>query len=509
MQAWRSARVRRGRIPTRNLALLALALACQPAGDEATGNDSAPESPPHIVLITVESLRPDHVGFQGGPRDTTPHLDRLAAESVVYEDAHSVTSWTLSAHASLFTGLYPDAHQTVRPLDRLGDAYRTLAEELSDAGYDTAGVVSGPYLRRAHNLNQGFARWNEAAASQEHQDAHGDVTNPTMLEGLERALSERDPERPLFLFAYFWDPHYDYVPPAPYDSMFVGPDDVPVPMQGYGRDGRVHAGSPPQALSYVLSQYDGEIRWTDETLGAFFAKLREAGLWDDTLLIVTADHGEEFFEHGWKGHKNNLFAESVHVPLLVKHPGSRRRGRDDRLVSLVDVFPTTLEIAGIESAGEVQGNSLLDPEPDPGRAIFFALRTLWYLQRPDGGEERVRDNEWHAVRQGDFKLVGVPGHRMFLFDVKRDPGEQRDLLEDGEQRDLLEDGEQMDLLEDGEQMDLLEDGDDFQARADRLTATLERHRADAEAWRGRLAAGGTAPLEESDLERLRSLGYVK
>ena len=477
----------RGQTPSRTevlrrpaLALLCLALACGPAPPSRQA-PAAAEPRPHIVLVTIESLRPDHVGFQGGARNTTPHLDRLAAESVVYEDAHSVTSWTLSSHASLFTGLYPDAHQTVLPVDRLADGYRTLAEELSEVGYDTAGVVSGPYLRRAHNLNQGFARWNDDPASSEHRDAHGDVTNPAMLEGLEQALTERDPERPLFLFAYFWDPHYDYVPPPPYDTLFVGPDATPVPMHGYGRDGRVHAGSSPQELDFVRSQYDGEIRWTDDALGRFFSRLREAGLWDDTLLIVTADHGEEFFEHGWKGHKNNLFVESVHVPLLVKYPGRERRGRDVRLVSLVDVFPTVLEVAGIAASPEVQGRSLLEAEPDPARSIFFALRTLWYLQRPDGGEERRRDHQWHAVRRGDLKLVGVPGQRMFLFDVRSDPGEQIDLLARR----------------------------GFEEQAEDLLGLLERHRAESESWRRGLGAGGSAPLADADLERLRSLGYLK
>ncbi len=460
------------------LALAAALLACAPPG---------PARPPNVLLVTIESLRADHVGFQGGRLPTTPELDALARESIVYENGHSVTSWTLASHASLFTGLYPSAHQTLEPLDRLADGYETLAEVLAKRGYQTAGVVSGPYLRRAHRLDQGFERWDDALAAPSHVDAHGEVTNPGMLASLERFLGEeRDPARPFFLFAYFWDPHYDYLPPPPYDELFVRPGDERADLSGYGRFPTVNAESPPGVLSYVLSQYDGEIRWTDAALGLLFRALREADLWDETLVVVTADHGEEFFEHGWKGHKNNLYVESVHVPLVVKLPGSPAPARDARLASLVDVFPTVLEATGTPAQLELHGRSLLEPAPPRDRAIFFELKSAWYAKARDRNEVRAQEAEWHGIRRGSLKLVGIPGRRMYLFDVGADPGERTDLL-----------------------------GRDAKAAdaARGLEARLAEHRRVMQCTRARFARDAEAPrtaeLAAPDLDRLRALGYVK
>jgi arylsulfatase A-like enzyme len=307
-----------------------------------------------------------------------------------------------------------------------------------------------------------------------------------MLESLERFLrDERDPARPFLLFAYFWDPHYDYLPPAPCDAMFVRPGDVRVDLRGYGRFPTVGAQSPPGVLSYVRSQYAGEIRCTDAALGRLFQRLREAGLWDETLVVVTADHGEEFFEHGSKGHKNNLYVESLHVPLVVKLPGSRARGRDARLASLVDVFPTVLEVTGTAAPAGLDGRSLLHPAPAPDRAIFFELHSAWYFQGPDG-KERSEAAEWHGVRQGALKLVGIPGRRMVLFDVFADPGERTDLM-----------------------------GRD--AKTERAARSLEirlaEHRRAMERTASRFEVPGDAPrtaeLDARELERLRVLGYVK
>ena len=454
--------------PLRILTLALLATAC---GDAR---------PPHVVLVTIESLRTDHVSAHAGPRPTTPGLDRLASEGVVYTDAHSVTSWTLSSHASLFTGLYPSAHQTVSPLGRLDDSYTTLAEVLRDAGYQCAGVVSGPFLRRAHNLHQGFEFYDDSPAAETHPEAHHQVTSPRMTEGLRRFLEEeRDPARPLFLFAYFWDPHYDYIPPAPHDAAFVEPGMQPVDLRMYeGRD-VVNPRTPPAQLAWVEAQYDGEILWTDGHVGALFDALRAADLWDRALVIVTSDHGEEFFDHGQKGHKNNLYAETVHVPLVVKYPGGHERGRDDRLASLVDVLPTVLEVTGARTDAPLQGRSLLGPPPLE-RTIFHELHSTWYVVRPQQAPEKI-EQRWAAVRRGDFKLIAVPDEgRVELYDVSADPRERVDLSA---------------------------------SRAERV-ATLTRVLAGYRSSARELAAAHPADAPEADLdpemvERLRALGYLQ
>jgi arylsulfatase A-like enzyme len=461
-------------------------------GFAGCGEAPRPPARPHIVLITVESLRPDHVRHYQGQRDTTPNLDAFAREAMIYEDAHAVTSWTLASHASLFTGLYPSAHGAVEPRSQLGDDASTLAELLAAKGYQTAGFATGPYLARSHNLDQGFEYYDDSPATVGSQGAaHDDVTNPQLESAIRRFLErDRDPARPLFLFAYFWDPHYDYIPPAPYDTMFVSETAERVDVRGYESSSFVTAKMPPAQLEYVVSQYDGEIRWTDEYLGRLFRLLREQKLWDDSVVIVTSDHGEEFFDHGQKGHKRSLYVESVHVPLVVKYRGSERAGRDARLVSLVDVFPTVLSLAGVEPAPPSHGRSLLEDRPDPDRPVFFELLSTFYHRRgEDEGFER-RDTEWAAVRVGQEKLVVVSGTgsaespgqagapvRLELYDVGRDPREQLDLAIE---------------------------------RPDRVAALrrlLDDFRAEARALRTE-SSTPEPDLSPDHLERLRALGYL-
>jgi len=438
---------------------------------------------PNIVLITLESLRPDHVGAYGGRAvarpdvPLTPAIDALAAEAVVYDDAQAVTSWTLAAHASIFTGLYPTAHQTTRPKDRLDDSYTTLAEILGDEGYQTVGVVSGPYLRKNHNLSQGFELYDDSISAGTNREAHGDVTNPQMEAALERFFDEqRDPARPFFLFAYYWDPHYDYIPPRPYKEQFVDAscEFVDVTNYGFEENAAVHAGINEAQLRYVLSQYDGEIRWTDDHLDRLFQRLKQEGLWDNTAIIVTADHGEEFFEHGKKGHKNNLYAPSVHVPLIVKYPQSSRTGRDGRLVSQVDLLPSILDIAETTARPVQQGRSFL-AAPSEDRAVFYELTSLWYFEYP---EKHTRVEEWRGVRRGPYKLVWTEEGARELFNVIEDPGEEVNLAADR--------AEELD--------ELLRD---YRGWAEQSAALAESY-----------SRGGEAELTEEELERLRSLGYV-
>jgi arylsulfatase A-like enzyme len=445
---------------------------------------------PDVVLVTLESLRTDRVGAYGGRSPgrpelaLTPHLDAFAAVATVYENAHAVTSWTLASHASLFTGLYPSGHQATGPLDRLDDSYPTLAEALAQRGYRTAAVVSGPYLRRTHNLSQGFEIYDESAASLTNRLAHDDVTNPALLASLARVLeAERARKAPLFLFAYFWDPHFDYLPPAPWDGAFAPPDAERFDLRGFDTNEQIRADMDPRRLAWVLAQYAGEIRATDEALGSFFDQLRAQGRWDGALVIVTADHGEEFFEHGEKGHKNNLYAESVHVPLIVKYPGQREGRRDARLVSLVDVLPTVLEAAGVKVSFPVHGRSLRAPDPGPDRAVLYELEAMRFYRTPSGDVEK-RLSRWRALRRGPLKLLeweepGEETAQRRLFRVTDDPGERSDLAASDP------------------------------GRAAELSAALAAELARAHADASLYHRGGEAKLSPEDVDRLRELGYFE
>ena len=491
-----------------------VSLICVCLGTGCDEKSPRPGAPPNVVLITIESLRSDTVPSTRGGIPVSPAFESIAEEAAVFTDAHSVTSWTLASHASLFTGLYPTSHAATQPLSRLGDSYATMAEILGDRGYQCAGIVSGPYLRTEYNLSQGFEHYDEelATALSARTDesgvtpaAHRDMTSPGMLEKLTRFLTvERDPERPFFLFAYFWDPHYDYIPPSPYDTLFVGPECVPVDLSQYevstlgqsgiapGQGGTApgqgvpgQSGIAPGELAYVLSQYYGEIRWTDWHLGRLTDLLEAEGLWESSLVIVTSDHGEEFFDHGNKGHKKGLYGETVQVPLAVKFPKGAQGNADwmtgvqDRLVSLVDVLPTVLEVTGTESPGPLPGRSLLAPPRTAEDPIFYELDSVHYAVDDPTLSQRTSE-KWYGIREGDHKLIVVPSaKRVELYDLVADPGEKVNLA----QRDASVARSLMVHMTDG-----------FQVMANL----------------GQLyVAGGEAELSPEAKEQLRSLGYIR
>jgi len=438
-----------------------------------------PEKRPNVILVTIESLRADHVGCYGYERPTTPNLDRFASGAAVYDEAYSITSWTLPSHASLLTGLYPSELQVTEPHHSLDDSYRTLAERLADEGYTCVAFTSGPFLRKPYNLNQGFSFYDDSPSALSQENAHGDITNPVMEEKVTAFLRSM-PAQPFFLFAYFWDVHYDYNPPAPYDTLFVTDEMEPFDISRFEMNDQIAPGIRTPRLAYIVSQYDGEIRCTDEMFGRIFEAVREEGLWDETAILVTSDHGEEFFDHGNKGHKHSLHRESVHVPLIIKPAGVAEARRDDRLASLLDVAPTILEMCGIGRPDSMRGRSLLRPPEGDHPELFHELMLTYYGFVIGGGFVGPKTFPSFALRDGDFKYMALPrkgGER--LYHVSEDPFERHDL-------------------------------------SDSLSADLPRWREKIRAWKKDLAAtaaghgtASTPALSREERERLEALGYLQ
>ncbi|MCH8242015.1 MAG: sulfatase [Planctomycetes bacterium] len=460
-----------------SLILIAMMFA---GGCRKDGESGETAAKPNIILITLESIRTDHVGHFGYDRDTTPAFDELSRQGITFTQANAVTSWTLPSHASMFTGLYPSAHQVVTIRDRLDDDYTTAAELLRDSGYQTAGFISGPFLRKVHNLQQGFDTYDDSFANVDHWASHEDITNPGMEKALTAFLKNgRHPDKPFFLFLYFWDPHFDYIPPSPYDKMFVPSDAVPIDVRRYEHQTTVNKNITKSQLAYVVSQYDGEIRCTDAVLGRLWSLLKKLDLWDTTAVIVTADHGEDFFERGKKGHKNDIFAQSIRVPLVIKPPGHTKPRRDERITSLVDLFPTICDLAGVVSAGSTHGRSLLKAASGSPRTIYFELDALMYMTHPDTGRSWTEADRWRGVRRGRYKLVSIPEkNRWALFDVQADPTEMHPL------------------------------GPDHGGNMAALRTLLEQYERDMRAVATRKGKPRPADLNEEELKRLESLGYI-
>lgn len=333
------------------LALLDVLAGCRPA---------APRRPRNVLLISIDSLRADRLGCQGNRRRTSPALDRLAARGTRFARTYAPASWTLPSHATLLSGTTQVRHGAVAPDRPIRDGVETLATRLAAKGYRTRGVFSGPFLEARYGFDRGFDEYvscegYDPAAPNALNLSHSTRTSECVRERVTKWSRTRD-DAPFFWFVHLWDVHYDYVPPARYVRRF-DPDYA-------GRlDGRniLGNGFPATAshrdIAHLLACYDGELRWVDDTIARMLHDMQRAGRLDDTLVVVTADHGDEFHEHGSKTHRKTVYTESVHVPLILAGPGVPRGRVIETPVGLVDVAATVLDLLGLP-ATRMDGRSL-------------------------------------------------------------------------------------------------------------------------------------------------------
>lgn len=390
----------------------------EPAGQS---RDAKPGGP-NVVLISIDSLRADHLSSYGYPRQTSPNIDRLAAEGVLFSQAISTTSWTLPSHVSLLTGLLPEAHGVQRPRHTLPGWPVTLAELMTAEGYQTAAVVSAPFLNSSYGMDQGFAFYDdESVAFSSNADSHVGTTAPQVHEAAGEWLRASQDER-FFLFVHYWDVHYDYNPPPPYDTLFDPGYDGDINANAFESNPRIHEGMPARDLAHIEALYDGEIAFTDDYIGQLLDLLEELDLTSNTLVILTADHGDEFFEHGNKGHYKNLHEEVLRIPLIMRLPGELPSGvRIDDVVSLVDIAPTILDLVGVESRPPMQGRSLLPWLSGESSEAIPGTGYASFLERQA------------AVRSASEKYIYfLSTGRSQLYDLVADPQEQEDLAKQGE-----------------------------------------------------------------------------
>ena len=394
----------------RGLALISLLSAL-------TAGAAAPAAAPtyNLLVISIDTCRADHLACYGYNRNTSPHLDQLAKEGVLFENATAASSWTVPSHMSMFTGLYPSVHGVQTFTIPLGEGVRTLALCLAERGYVTAAFVTGPVLNHYFGFDRGFELYDDFTVNEAFENVNAMmrmtagnsvldrvVTNPviTKLATMWLKAHANSPKN-FFLFLHYWDCHYDYIPPAPYDKIFdadyKGKEDGRDIVQ---REPKILKQIPDRDLAHLVALYDGEIAYTDEHVGKILQLLQDLGLSEKTLVIVLADHGEAFLEHGKLRHGNSLFEEVLHVPLIMRLPGVIPAGkRVAGNVSQVDLMPTALGLLKVASPTQVQGIDLspaiLSDQPVPERPICSELMFSGYNLR--------------AVRWGNHKLLGTIG----------------------------------------------------------------------------------------------------
>jgi arylsulfatase A-like enzyme len=445
----------------------------------------AADDRPNVVLISLDTLRADRLGIYGYHRPTSPHIDAWARKATTFTQVQSPANATLDSHMSVLTGLHPDVHG-VRALrnppgrgqriDTLDRRRITLAEALRAAGYTTAAFVhASVWMNPEFGFEQGFDTYRVV-----HHDA-AQMNGGNVFPWLAHYRRER-----FFLFVHYFDIHSDwtrlpYDSPAPFDRQFLpdyrgaftGCSDGVCASRYLLQLNRGGGSLPPADLAYVSALYDGGIAYTDAQIGALLKKLRDLDLYDDTMVVLFADHGEELDEHGSFLHEQ-LYQEVVGVPLIIGHPTLIPEGRRiDTPVQTLDIMPTVLDAAGVPAEDGVQGRSLLPllRGDGVGSALLFS----------SNGNGRS-----YAVRDGDWKLIvdRTTGTDR-LYDLGDDPGEQHDLSKRHPQR------------------------------AGRLRAALDAWVADNDASKATFDAdrAGDAPEHllpsEADIEFLRNLGYVE
>ncbi len=418
--------------PVRLLAWLAVSLAAA----VGCGPSREADGPRHAILVSIDTLRRDHLTPYGYGRDTTPHLQRLAEAGIVFEQAIAANTNTAPSHASMFTGLHPHRHGVLRNGYSLDDEVATLAEQLPPDTARGAFVSGYPLQRTMSQLDRGFEHYDDAFDEEDGADwqrrAEDTVVRATAW--LESVAKTR---RPIFLFVHLYDPHHPYDAPEPFATRFLPAGQVTFRFEGEAGYERFWEGEASrEELREYVARYDGEIAYTDHHVGQLFAALERLGLWDESLVLVLSDHGETLDERAAPfAHGGRAYDEQVRVPLLLRLPGDRLAGtRVAAPVHHIDVAPTLLDFLGVATASEVDGISLRPlvenaPAVSAERPLFTtALPQAWRV--PEVGAELDPEVLVAAVRTGRWKLIAYPGRDgpiHHLFDLAADPDETRDV----------------------------------------------------------------------------------
>jgi arylsulfatase A-like enzyme len=409
-----------------------------------TGADSKRAN---VLLITLDTLRLDHLNTYGYERDTSPSLDELAKDSFVFDQAFTVATTSAPSHATLLTGLYPAQHGLLDNGQEINDETRTLAEILSQTGYDTAGFVGYYALAEESGLDKGFQNFEyHPIVSHDHdeKEPEDDVKGfAAVNEWLESwAQSSEDSRAPFFVWMHVQNIHESYDPPPPYNTMFQKISGLQT-FEGFKGEFDVHCANdladawranilPPHFKDEAIALYDGEIRFVDDQLGRIFARLKSMKAYDDTVIVVVSDHGEilfelyenDFYKKG-PGHTARYTDASIRVPLILKpekFQGFENTGHLGQMVSSVDLVPTLLELLGFQSHKNLPGESLVPIM----RQVDFAMKRekIFVHEVPD-------EVEYFGVRTDQLKFVtknekGIESS--LLIDLVNDPEENRSEL---------------------------------------------------------------------------------
>jgi arylsulfatase A-like enzyme len=367
----------------------------------------------NVILIVVDTLRADHLSCYGYYRNTTPHIDSFSRESLLFKNAVSAAPWTSPSFAALFTSLSPIVLDYKAHIRYLDDSFLTMAEIFKENGYDTNGIVAHYLINRKMNFSQGFDSYD--------QDNLGGANTVSSYSITEKASTylEDHQNTNFFLFLHYFDPHENYILHEDYNYFpdYSGPLYSGQPIYGGVRD--IASSMTQDDIEYLKALYDSEISYMDEHVGKLFDKLKGLDLYDDTLIIFTADHGEEFCEreNHWIGHTRTVYQELIHVPLIIKVPHRNNHIISEEYVGLIDILPTLIKNLRLKTSEKIEME---------GETIN--LKNAKRSKDSEIVSETRREAFWQSVIKDGWK---------YMADIKRNDKRLYNLLEDPEEKNNL------------------------------------------------------------------------
>jgi arylsulfatase A-like enzyme len=465
------------------------ALACdsgettEPGGQAGVESSRRP-SPPNVLIVVLDTTRADAVSAYGDARAHTPHLDRLAAEGVLFKNARATSSWTLPTHATIFTGLHSFEHNAHHETDLLEDGALTLAEILA-ATHTTAGFSENPHIIARKGFAQGFEVFEETWRPRDR------AKHLETVEAFTDWFSARDRSRPFFAFVNLFTPHLPYAPPPRWQQRFFSGREIDSGAveklmrfsENHARlymTGRLEVSQ--EILDMMMRLYMADTAYADERMEGLLAVLRAEDVLDDTLIVAISDHGENIGEHGLMEHQFGLYETVLRVPMILRLPGKFDGDTRFGPVQLTDVAPTVLEVTSVGPSlwSHMTGLSLVGGDPPNDRPLLAEYmlpveqKRIFNALVPDFDFSRF-DRRLKSLQVGDVKLIASERGELELYDLASDPGELQNLV-----------------------ATRTSDAVRLQSRMMELVG----------GWVPR-EAGQRPDLDQEALERLRSLGYVK
>lgn len=426
---------------------------------------------PNVLFIVWDTVRADRMSLYGHERPTTPWLEEFAAEATVFDRAISASFWTLPAHSSLFTGLPASAHRAVNRRDPwLDGQFTTLAEHLGAHGWDTYAWSTNPYVYVTTNVLQGFrtvddpmreGRWRDLALADTQRCLLPDDRSSSISQGrpdnskitpknagetIHTALVDwleerRDPARPWFAFLNYMEAHTPRVPCAEAREAMLGhdPELAALALSTVADTHRLHRqilkqGKPlsDRQIEAILAVYDATVLELDRKTGAMIDDLESRGLLDDTIVVITSDHGEQFGEHGLFNHNFSLYQPLVHVPLIVRWPRALPPGRVEQTVSTRALYPTLVDLLELPPPADTELLPSLRGSPDD-RAVTELIRPHSYAK----GRKKL-NRSYRALVEGEWKLIVANDGSRELYALDADPREIEDrAMEEGDRREAM------------------------------------------------------------------------